>query len=189
MRASHLAPLNQYRLPGGASRLAALLAQIFPISSLVAPCHPGAALRQSALIQRRPATFDRGFSLIEAVVATAVMAGAIMLLAHLMTVCARMNTVAHHRTMTALFAQQKLEELRAEAVLDETARIDEFLDADGAILCRAGDPCAGAVYLRQWSVQLSAIVPPAVFVHVRARPADSGAADVHLITMRPRIRR
>ncbi len=54
---SGLSPLNQYRLPGGASRLAALLlAQIFPIFSLVAPCQPGAALRQSVLIQRRQAT-------------------------------------------------------------------------------------------------------------------------------------
>ena len=32
--------------PGGASRLAALLLpQILPVSSVVAPCHPGAALR------------------------------------------------------------------------------------------------------------------------------------------------
>jgi hypothetical protein len=50
-------PLNQYRLPGGASRLAALLiAHLCPISSLFAPCDPGAALRHPVLIQRGRAT-------------------------------------------------------------------------------------------------------------------------------------
>ena len=54
---SGLSSLNHYRLPGGASRLAALLlVQIFPIFSLVAPCHPGAALRHPVLIQRGQAT-------------------------------------------------------------------------------------------------------------------------------------
>ena len=47
---SGLHRLNQYHLPGGASRLASwLVAHIWPICSLLAPCDPGAALRQSAL--------------------------------------------------------------------------------------------------------------------------------------------
>src|SRR5438132_12765448 len=42
---------------GGASRLAALLlSQILPVFSVVAPCHPGAALRDLALVQPRRAT-------------------------------------------------------------------------------------------------------------------------------------
>lgn len=54
---SGLSPLKQYRLPGGASRLAALLiTRLCPISSLFTPCQPGAALRQSALLQRGQAT-------------------------------------------------------------------------------------------------------------------------------------
>ena len=41
-----LYPLIKERLPGGASRLAALLLpHILPVCSVVAPCHPGAALR------------------------------------------------------------------------------------------------------------------------------------------------
>jgi Tfp pilus assembly protein PilV len=132
---------------------------------------------------------DRGFSLIEAIITTGLLAGAIVMLAHLITVCAGTNAVAHHRTMAALLAQQKLEELRAEAILNEVPRIDEFLDAEGGLLCPAADACAGAVYLRQWSVQSSAIAPAAVFVHVHARRADSGSGDVDLITVRPRILR
>src|SRR6188768_3952965 len=55
--ASGLSPLKKDHLPGGASRLAALLiAYLCPISSLFAPCHPGAALRNLVLLQRGQAT-------------------------------------------------------------------------------------------------------------------------------------
>ena len=51
--ASGLYPLNNYQLPGGASRLAALLLPyILPVCSVVAPGHPGAALRNLVLVQR-----------------------------------------------------------------------------------------------------------------------------------------
>src|SRR5215210_2763889 len=67
---SGLSSLNRDRLPGGASRatptrlprrgprrLAALLiAYLCPISSLFAPCDPGAARQHPILIQRRQAT-------------------------------------------------------------------------------------------------------------------------------------
>src|SRR5438128_11626757 len=44
-------------LAGGASRLAALLLpQILPVFSVVAPCEPGAALRDLVLVQRGQAT-------------------------------------------------------------------------------------------------------------------------------------
>src|SRR5688500_20291419 len=54
---SGLSSLTQYCLPGGASRLAALLLpQILAVFSVVAPCHPGAALRNPVLLQRGQAT-------------------------------------------------------------------------------------------------------------------------------------
>jgi hypothetical protein len=50
-------------LAGGASRLAALLLrQIVPVSSVVAPCQAGAALRDLVLVQRGHATREhRGY--------------------------------------------------------------------------------------------------------------------------------
>src|SRR5690349_4928495 len=55
-----LSPLIKDHLAGGASRLAALLLpQILPVFSLVAPCQPGAALRDLVLVQRRQATCRR----------------------------------------------------------------------------------------------------------------------------------
>src|SRR6202171_1718557 len=55
--ASGLSRLIKDYLPGGASRLAAwLLPQILPVFSVVAPGHPGAALRNPVLVQPRQAT-------------------------------------------------------------------------------------------------------------------------------------
>jgi len=69
--AGGLSRLIKDYLPGGASRLAALLLpQILPVFSVVAPCHPGAALRNLGLVQPRQATRNRlvrGSSLVGAV--------------------------------------------------------------------------------------------------------------------------
>src|SRR5262249_33098210 len=55
--ASGLSSLIKDHLAGGASRLAALLLpQILPVSSVVAPCQAGAALRDLILVQRGQAT-------------------------------------------------------------------------------------------------------------------------------------
>ena len=55
--ASGLSTLIKDHLAGGASRLAALLLpQILPVFSVVAPCQPGAALRDLVLVQRGQAT-------------------------------------------------------------------------------------------------------------------------------------
>src|SRR6476469_8172803 len=57
MRTSGPSTLNHHRLPGGASRLAALLiAHLCPARSLFAPCDPGAALGRPVPIQRGRAT-------------------------------------------------------------------------------------------------------------------------------------
>jgi type II secretory pathway pseudopilin PulG len=81
-----VSPLTRNSLAGGASRLAALLLpRIRPVFSVVAPCHPGAALRDLLPIQPGRATNDRGYTLLEVVVATGIMlamTGAVMTLLH-----------------------------------------------------------------------------------------------------------
>jgi hypothetical protein len=57
---SGLSALIKDDLTGGASRLAALiLPQMLPVFSVVAPGHPGAALRDLVLVQRGQATRRR----------------------------------------------------------------------------------------------------------------------------------
>jgi len=58
---------------------------------------------------------DAGFSLIEAMVATALLAGAVVSLAQLAGIAARRNASSRHATYAAILAAQKLEELRSLA--------------------------------------------------------------------------
>ena len=130
---------------------------------------------------------DRGFLLVEAIVATGLVAGALAALAHLIVVCASVNATAHHLTRAAVLAQQTVERLRSEPILSDVSPTSEFLDAHGATLCGGEPSCAGAVYVRGWSVQPSAVVPSAVFVHVTVRHAAGSGRSVHLVSVRPRV--
>lgn len=56
---------------------------------------------------------NAGFSLVETMVATMLMAGAIATLAQLFALSTRTNVSAHYTTYAAVLAEQKLEELRA----------------------------------------------------------------------------
>jgi prepilin-type N-terminal cleavage/methylation domain-containing protein len=132
---------------------------------------------------------DRGFTLIETIVAIGVLAGAVVSLAQLVAVCTGTNAAAQHRTKSAWLAQQKIEQLRSEPVLDAVPRTVEYLDPDGTIVCRGEPVCPRAVYLREWSVKPSATAIAAVFVHVSTRRARDGSGGVHLVTVRPRVLR
>jgi prepilin-type N-terminal cleavage/methylation domain-containing protein len=132
---------------------------------------------------------ERGFTLIETIVAIGVLAGAVVSLAQLVAVCTGTNAAGQHRTRSAWLAQQKIEQLRSEPVLDATPRTVEYLDPDGTVACPGELPCPRAVYVREWSVQPSATAAAAVFVHVSTRRARDGGGDVHLVTVRPRALR
>ena len=132
---------------------------------------------------------DRGFTLIETIIAIGILAGAIVSLGQLVAVCTSTNATAQHRTKSAWLAQQKLEQLRSESTLGATPLTVEYLDPDGTIVCRGELTCPRAVYVREWSVKPSATAASAVFVHVSTRRARDGSGDVHLVTVRPRVLR
>jgi prepilin-type N-terminal cleavage/methylation domain-containing protein len=131
---------------------------------------------------------DRGFSLVEVIIASGLLAGAVAALAHLIIVCARIDTAAHHLTAAVLLAQEKLEQLRSAPALGSTPSTTEYLDGDGNVVCPAAQACPGAVYRREWEIQPSTPAPAAVFVHVRVRAAAGAAREIHLITVRPGTR-
>lgn len=78
------------------------------------PCLPTRAARRESADQlpRRDAA---GFSLVEAVVATAILASAVVALAQLQAVGLRRNADARAGTMATVLADQKLEQLRSLA--------------------------------------------------------------------------
>ena len=137
----------------------------------------------------------RGFSLVEALVATAMMAVGIAGLAQLFVVAIGANERAKHITRAAIFAQQKMEELRANG--DPTPSPPDALDrnvpgffdlvaASGLPPDAAAGPPRTAVYIRRWRVGPLAADPAGTLVlQVRVTQA-TGGGDVRLASLMAR---
>jgi prepilin-type N-terminal cleavage/methylation domain-containing protein len=105
-----------------------------------------------------------GFSLVEVLIATAVVAVGVASLAQLFVVSARAGRNAHATSTTLLLAQQKMEELRADAAdsaLSPTAALSantpgyfEYIDRIGvSVSGDAATPPGSAVYVRRWAIE------------------------------------
>jgi len=106
-----------------------------------------------------------GFSLVEVLVATAVVSVGVASLAQLFTVSARARRSAHATTITLLLAQQKMEELRADgagsapsppgALSANTQDYFDHVDRNGLSLGGSPSmpPPTGAVYVRRWAIE------------------------------------
>ncbi len=130
----------------------------------------------------RSAERDGGFSLVEVLVATGVVAAGAAAVLQLVAIAAHATIDARDATYAAVLAAQKIEELRA-APFPTPAAATEYLDARGA-------PVAGvatALYERRWEV---APLPgqPAETMVLTARVWRRGAAHraVRLTTVRTR---
>jgi prepilin-type N-terminal cleavage/methylation domain-containing protein len=116
----------------------------------------------------------RGYSLVEVLVAMAIVAGGVAGLAPLVAMSAYANLQARQTTIAAVLAQQKIEELLAAAgdpvpsPSDALARnVDgyaDFLDRAGRLL-GAGSPApSGSAYVRRWSVDALTAAPNSSWV-------------------------
>jgi len=150
---------------------------------------------------------DRGFSLIEALVAMTIMLVGVLPLAQLMAASTKSNTSARANSLATLLAAAKVESLRAiewggaglaptpaGALSTNTPGYVEYLDGRGATLNEglvAGTPPVGTVYLRRWSVVALPASLSAVVLQVVVKPwPDRGAADaVRVATVRTREQR
>jgi type II secretory pathway pseudopilin PulG len=100
---------------------------------------------------------ERGATLVEAIVAVGIMAGAIVALAGLASVATRNSASARERSVSTVLAVQKIEALcrdvssmpasPANAWAADTPGYVEFLDAYGNVVSGRG-----GVYVRRWSV-------------------------------------
>lgn len=151
----------------------------------------------------RRAGHARGSTLIEAVVAIAILTTGAVSLCGLASLAVRTMTFTHERTMAAVLASQKLEALAAvrwgsvrsslHGALAGGASVAEYLDAAGNLV--TGGPAAGRlVYVRRWSVDPLAADAALDLIQVavsRCRPVSAmspecgnGAAAVRLVTIR-----
>ena len=122
-------------------------------------------------------------SLIEAVVATAVLVVGVAALLHLFLVAARATSDSRDDTYATVLALQKIEELRARpfSAVPETV---EYLDARGAAV--AG-PAPGRLYERRWVVEpLPADLRDAVAMTVVVFRLGARDRAVRLSTIRTR---
>lgn len=96
------------------------------------------------------AASQRGFSLVDALIASGLLAAAIAGLAHLFVVAARANADARDTTYATVLAAQKIEEFRAAAFPGTLgAESMDYLDAQGALVATR----ALSMYERRWTIQ------------------------------------
>ena len=118
---------------------------------------------------------QRGFSLLEVLIATAVVAAALAALVQLVILATAANARAKTTTMATVLAAQKMEQLRSlewsfdrfegplsdprlvaspsDSLRKNSAGFCDFVDRNGQSLGERTDPPARAVYVRRWSIE------------------------------------
>jgi type II secretory pathway pseudopilin PulG len=136
-----------------------------------------------------------GFTLVEALVAMAVVFSAVGLLAQLVVAAVRANQEARLMTLAAVIASDKVEQLRGMAGRVELAdfpfspegsleqSIEGFVDAFDARGEAVAELQSGAALVRRWSVRPFPSVPTAVVLQVLVLTASS-RTRVHLVTVK-----
>ena len=128
---------------------------------------------------------DRGFSLIETLVAIGLVTGAVAALAQIAAASAHTNAAARYRTLASLIAQTQIEDLRAEASLADGDTVQQ-VDASGRVACSTPDPCADAMFTVRSSVDTLLSLPSMVFVGVEVSHAHGHYGAVRLFAIRAR---
>jgi hypothetical protein len=133
----------------------------------------------------RRARAEDGSTLIEAVVAVAILTTGVVSLAGLTSVAVRTITLTRERTVAAIAAAQKLEELSAamrpllrsspDAVRQDEAGFVEYLDEAGAVVgAHPGAP--GVAYVRRWAVSPVVADASLTLIHVAVSPCRGATA-------------
>jgi prepilin-type N-terminal cleavage/methylation domain-containing protein len=132
---------------------------------------------------------QRGFSLVEAIIAVSIVVVALVPLAQLAATAVRNGFMARTRTTTTILAEQKMEELRALpwGALGATGKGVDYLDDSGAPICPgATASCDGTVYVRKWSAALSTFNNGVWLVQVEVSTVGEIHGTARLITARAR---
>lgn len=128
----------------------------------------------------------RGFTLVETIVAVALVAGAAVTLAQLLAIGAHTTAVARYRTLASVLAQRKVEQLRGEATLADVASAVEHVDGSGKPVCLTNAPCAAAVFTVRWSIAPHPVVEQSVVIQVTAGHAHTEQGTVRAFAIAPR---
>jgi prepilin-type N-terminal cleavage/methylation domain-containing protein len=105
----------------------------------------------------------RGYSLLEVLVATTIVAVGVAALAQLVSLATYATRGARQTTIAAILAQDKIEELLpdvsigltsspGDALAQNLAGYSDYADETGRVVGNGPTPPVGSVYLRRWSV-------------------------------------
>lgn len=134
---------------------------------------------------------QRGFSLVETIVATSLLAVALVTLAQFVGASAQSGAAARARATTTMMAEQKMEQLRAlpwAAIAAMPASSTDYLDASGNERCpNANAPCGDAVYVRRWSATPAAFSTGVLIIEVDVRLVGQGHGSTTLVTAKARL--
>jgi type II secretory pathway pseudopilin PulG len=134
---------------------------------------------------------ERGFSLIETIIAAGLLAVALVTLAQFVGAGVQSGRAARARATTTVMAEQKMEQLRAmswAAIAATPGGVVDYLDASGGEQCPdASEPCGGAVYARRWSARLASFSTGVLIIQVDVGPVGKGHGSTALVTARARM--
>jgi prepilin-type N-terminal cleavage/methylation domain-containing protein len=134
---------------------------------------------------------ERGFTLIETIIAASLLAVALVTLAQFVGAGVQSGAAARARATTTIMAEQKMEQLRAmpwAAIAGTSGSVTDYLDASGAVQCEgAVDPCGDAVYVRRWSATLASFSTGVLIIEVDVAPIGRGHGRTTLITASARM--
>lgn len=145
---------------------------------------------------------ERGTTLVEAIIAIGILAGAVVALAGLSAAAVRTAALARERSVATLLAFQKMEDVCRDVSLAPASPADawetgspghvEYLDSRGNL---AAGPAAG-IYVRRWSVAPLPADANLLAVQVAVSPCRAlagatrcgdAAARVRLASVRSRV--
>jgi prepilin-type N-terminal cleavage/methylation domain-containing protein len=130
-----------------------------------------------------------GFSLIEVLVATAIVAVGVASLAQLILLSARANRIASTTSVTLLLAEQKMEELISNAANPSNHDHIEYLGSNGAALGveTMPTPPSGTSYICRWSITALDDGPgQAIAIQVLVAPWPDAPGQTRLVSLKTR---
>jgi Tfp pilus assembly protein PilV len=120
---------------------------------------------------------EHGVSVIEAMIATALLATALTVLAQLLTTAVTSNIAAGRACVAIVLASQKLEELRSAPARPPDG--SDSVDLWGGVAGVGPNPARGGMFVRRWTIQaLPGTVLGTHVIQVRVDAAGQPATSV-----------